>query len=301
MAAIEVKDIVKTFGTLRAVDRISFKVEDGEILGLLGPNGAGKTTTIRMILDIFKPDHGTIEVLNGKMDEGKKNLIGYLPEERGLYQDISLEKCLSYLASLKNMPKEKIHERLEILFDYFDLNDFRHRKVKEMSKGLQQKAQLITAFIHEPKIIIVDEPFSALDPLNTQIAKELFIEERRKGNAIMMSTHHMHHAEELCDRIILIHKGRIVLSGHLEDLRNQYTKREILIKTFSMLPKKLNGVDFWEPENERFRLYLNKDISPKQILAELIKHGVELQLFEVAQLSLDEIFIEAVTKKDICQ
>jgi len=302
MAVIQVKNITKRFGDLLAVDQISLELQEGEILGLLGPNGAGKTTTIRMILDIFKPDQGTITILGGKMSEDKKNLIGYLPEERGLYQDVLLEKCLSYLGSLKGMESNEIANRLDILLDYFDLNDFRKKKVKEMSKGLQQKAQLITTFIHQPKIAIVDEPFSALDPVNTQIAKELLIEERNRGTAIMMSTHHMHHAEELCDRILLVNKGKKMLSGNLENIRNTFTKKEILVQTPSMLPEKIRGVDFWEPDNGRFRLYQNPSASPRQILTELMNAGVELEQFEIARPSLEEIFINTITKKKtICE
>lgn len=297
MPVIEASHIYKTFGATRAVNDISFELNEGEIVGLLGPNGAGKTTTIRMVLDIFKPDQGSISVLGGPMDEFRKNQIGYLPEERGLYQDITLDQCLSYLASLKGLSNPEIKDRLDIYLDTFDLLDYRYKKVKEMSKGMQQKAQLITTLIHKPKLIIVDEPFSALDPVNTQIAKDLLREERANGTAIIMSTHQMSQAEELCDRILLINKGQVVLSGNLADLRHQFAKQALLIKTDTELPKSINGVEVIEPENNHFRLYLSKNTRASQVLAELVSCGVELDHFEVEQPSLDEIFIATVTEK----
>ena len=297
MQAIKAKNISKSFGITKAVNNISFNVASGEIVGLLGPNGAGKTTTIRMILDIFKPDTGSISVLGGPMNETKKNQIGYLPEERGLYQDITLDQCLSYLASLKGLGTKDIKDRLETYLDSFDLLDYRFKKVKEMSKGLQQKAQLITAFIHLPKLVIVDEPFSALDPVNTQMAKDLLREERANGTAIVMSTHQMNQAEELCDRILLIHKGQIVLKGKLDEIKSKFAKQEILVKAVSALPLKIEGVDFVEPENQHHRLYIKEGVAAKDILADLVKKGIELERFEIEQPSLDEIFIQTVTGK----
>lgn len=295
MQAIKAENISKTFGQLKAVDQISFHVDSGEIVGLIGPNGAGKTTTIRMILDIFKPDSGSISVLGGPMDESKKDLIGYLPEERGLYQDITLEQCLTFLASLKGMEMGLIKEKLEIYLDSFDLLDYRKKKLKELSKGMQQKAQLITAFIHQPKLVIVDEPFSALDPVNTQMAKDIFREERANGTAIIMSTHQMNQAEELCDRILLVNKGQIVLEGRLDNIRAQFAKREILVKTSGSLPQKIQGVSIIEPVNEHYRLYLNEASSANDVLADLVNHGIQLESFEIEQPSLDEIFIQTVT------
>jgi ABC-2 type transport system ATP-binding protein len=300
MQAIKAENISKTFGKVKAVDQISFHVNNGEIVGLIGPNGAGKTTTIRMILDIFKPDTGSISVFGGPMDESKKDLIGYLPEERGLYQDITLEQCLTFLASLKGMEMDLIKDKLDIYLDSFDLLDYRKKKLKEMSKGMQQKAQLITTLIHQPKLIIVDEPFSALDPVNTQMAKDLFREERANGTAIIMSTHQMNQAEELCDRILLVNKGQIVLEGSLENIRTQFAKREILVKTAGRLPDTIQGVAFIEPVNDHHRLYLRETASANDVLADLVHKGVHIESFEIEQPSLDEIFIQTVkgsTKK----
>jgi ABC-2 type transport system ATP-binding protein len=167
MNTIEVKDLTKSFGTQKALDQVSFDVKPGEIFGLLGPNGAGKTTCIRIVLDIFKPDSGTVSIFGSSMNESKKDKIGYLPEERGLYQDIGLEDCLIYLASLKGLSKSDALQRINTFLEKFNLEEHKKKKVKELSKGMQQKAQLITTLVHDPELVIIDEPFSALDPDNT--------------------------------------------------------------------------------------------------------------------------------------
>ena len=295
MQVVEVNNITKTFGKVRAVDGVSFSVESGEIVGLIGPNGAGKTTTIRMLLDIFKPDSGSVTVLGGAMDESKKDRIGYLPEERGLYQDISLEKCLVYLASIKGMPAALIEERLTDYLQRFDLTEYRKRKVKDLSKGMQQKAQIITTFIHQPQLVIVDEPFSALDPLNTQMVKDLLRAEKARGTAIIMSTHHMNQAEELCDRILLVNKGRIMLSGPIQDIRRQFARPEILVKSSAPLPQDIPGISRVETENHHQRAFLEPGASPQAVLNEMVRRGILLDQFEVAQPTLDEIFIQVVT------
>ena len=294
MPAIEVMNISKSFGSIRAVDQVSFDVQPGEILALLGPNGAGKTTILRIILDIFQPDSGKVSVLDGLMTEDKKNLIGYLPEERGLYQEITLERCLTFLASLKGMPTALIKNRLDEYLQKFELSAYRNKKVKELSKGMQQKAQLITTLIHEPKIIIVDEPFSALDPVNTQMVKDLLVDKRRNGVAIILCTHQMHHAEELCDRLVLIDKGKPMLYGRLEDIRRQFARPEVLVKTSSPLPEKIKGISEKEAVNGFTRLKLANGFTPQDILKELVKMNITLEEYEIAMPDLDEIFIQSV-------
>src|SRR5512137_1731416 len=191
MPTVELSHISKSFGSLKAVDDVSFEVGQGEIFGLLGPNGAGKTTSIRVLLDIFKPDSGTVSILGGSMTEAKKDHIGYMPEERGMYQDIPLDRCLVYLGTLKGLSPAEMNSRLSGYLERFDLESSRHKKVKELSKGMQQKAQLITTLIHNPDLVIIDEPFSGLDPINTQMVKDLLREQRDKGVTILMSTHQM--------------------------------------------------------------------------------------------------------------
>jgi ABC-2 type transport system ATP-binding protein len=294
MPVIAIDHISKSFGRNHAVRDISFDLHAGEIIGLLGPNGAGKTTTIRMILDILKPDQGTISVLGGKMDEEKKNLIGYLPEERGLYQDITLEKCLTYLASIKGMPKDRVDSRLDALLERFNLTEYRKQKVKALSKGMQQKAQLIATFIHHPRLVIVDEPFSALDPVNTKVVKELLFEERENGTAIMMSTHQMNQAEEMCERIILINKGKILLNDMLDDVRRQFSTNDLIIRTSGEIPADLPGVESITKLNQHVRLSIQAGYEPNVILDAMIEHGIAIEHFSIATPTLDEIFIHAI-------
>ncbi len=293
MHPVEISHIAKSFGNTKAVTDVSFNVEHGEIFGLLGPNGAGKTTTIRMMLDIFKPDDGSISVLGGPMNEGKKSRIGYMPEERGLYQDVSLKRCLLYLASLKGVPDKEASRRLEKYLERFDLAEHKGKKVKELSKGMQQKAQIITSLLHQPELVIIDEPFTALDPLNVQLVKDLMQELRRQGATIIMSTHQMHQVEELCDRILLIDKGHDVLYGNLAEIRRRFSGHAVLVRAAGELPK-LSGVKDIVAHNNAVKLNLDDAVTPQDILLELTGQNTTLEKFEIAIPSLDEIFIRVV-------
>jgi ABC-2 type transport system ATP-binding protein len=293
MHTAEVLHVAKSFGSTRAVVDTSFAVERGEILGLLGPNGAGKTTTIRLILDIFKPDQGTVSILGGPMTEDKKDRVGYMPEERGLYQDAPLERCLLYLASLKRLSAKVARERLTEYLERFDLAAHKDKKVKELSKGMQQKAQIINTILHEPDLVIIDEPFAALDPINAQLVKDVIRELRGRGAAILMSTHQMHQVEELCDRIVLIDAGRDVLYGCVSEIRRQYTGHAVLVRTEGKLPE-IPGVQQVQGHNGTTRLALAEEVSPQDILETLVERGVILERFEIAVPTLDEIFIRVV-------
>lgn len=293
MPTIEISHIAKAFGDTQAVADVSFNVDRGEIFGLLGPNGAGKTTTIRMMLDIFKPDYGTITILGGPMSEDKKERIGYMPEERGLYQDVPLETCLVYLARLKGVPATEVHNRLDMLLERFDLSAHKGKKVKELSKGMQQKAQIINTILHQPELIIIDEPFSALDPVNTQLVKDLMRELRDQGATILMSTHQMHQVEELCDRILLIDNGYDVLYGKLDDIRQRYSGHAVLVKASGELPS-IAGVESTASHNASTKLTLTETTTPQDVLQTLIAQGVVLEKFEIAVPTLDEIFIRVV-------
>jgi ABC-2 type transport system ATP-binding protein len=293
MNVIEVEHIAKSFGTTLAVSDVSFEVHAGEILGLLGPNGAGKTTTIRVILDLFRPDHGRAEILGGVMDESKLNRIGYMPEERGLYQDIALERCLVYLATLKGLSATEAQSRLKPLLARFDLTEHRKKPVKALSKGMQQKAQIVSTIIHDPDVIIIDEPFSALDPINTQLVKDLMRELRAAGKSILMSTHQMHQVEELCDRIVLIDKGVTLLYGDLLGIRRKYSGEEVLVRTREALPE-LSGVSSVVTHNDAVKLDLEPGITPDDLLRELLQKGAVVEKFELAIPELDEIFIRVV-------
>lgn len=294
MTTISVDQICKSFGSLHAVDNVSFDVNPGEIFGLLGPNGAGKTTMIRIILDIFKPDSGSISILGGPMTEDKKNAVGYLPEERGLYQDIQLERCLVYLATLKGLPETQARERVNQYLERFELANWSKKKLKELSKGMQQKAQLITTLVHQPKVVIIDEPFSALDPVNTQMVKDLLIEERDKGTTIVMCTHQMHQVEELADRILLINKGKTMLYGDLQDIRRQFTSDAVLVRTTEALPANLPCVREITPHNSAMLLKFNQGCNSQDVLKALVERNIHLEQFELAMPTLDEIFIQVV-------
>ena len=298
MSIIQVNQISKRFGSTQAVNDVSFEVQPGEIFGLLGPNGAGKTTAIRIILDIFKADSGSVSVFGGPMTSEKLNRIGYLPEERGLYQDVPVDRCLNFLALLKGMEKAKAEARITELLKRFDLYEAHKKKVKELSKGMQQKAQLIATLAHEPDLLIIDEPFSALDPVNTQMVKDLLIEERNKGKCIVMCTHQMAQVEQLCDRLILIDHGSVVLSGSLADIRRQFASRDVLVRSETTLPQDLAGVQAIEAHNGRVKLVLSEETTPQQVLAELVQRGILLEEFEIAVPSLDEIFIKVVSREE---
>jgi ABC-2 type transport system ATP-binding protein len=298
MSIIEASHISKRFGKTQAVDDLSFDVRPGEIFGLLGPNGAGKTTSIRMILDIFKPDSGEISVLGGPMTEEKKNRIGYLPEERGLYQDIPLERCLIFLASLKGMDESTAAAKIEEYLRQFDLYDSREKKVKELSKGMQQKAQLIATLVHDPELVIIDEPFTSLDPVNTEMVKDMLEQKRDEGKAIIMSTHQMNQVEELCDRILLIDEGRRLLYGTLKEIQSHFTSRDIFVTPLTTLPESIKDVKEIRKLNGRYRLVLDQEAEPNEILKNLINEGVELTEFEIAVPPLNQIFIKVVKEQE---
>lgn len=293
MSSIEISHVTKSFGSVKAVDDVSITVDRGEYFGLLGPNGAGKTTTIRILLDIFKPDQGTVSILGGPMTEDKKNRIGYMPEERGLYQDLPLERVLTYLASLKGLSNEEIHRQLDDYLERFDLAQYRRKKVKDLSKGMQQKAQIISTIIHKPELLIIDEPFSGLDPINTQMVKDLLRDLHRQGTTVIMSTHQMHQVEELCDRILLVNQGKSVLYGGLDDIRRQFSGHALNVRLTGSMPA-LPGVLSVEPINGSLRVNLAVETTPQSILRELVNRNIVLDQFEIAVPTLDEIFIKVV-------
>lgn len=294
---VSVSHLAKSFGNFKAVNDVSFEVYPGEIFGLLGPNGAGKTTTIRMMLDIFKPDQGAVTLFDGELTEEKKNRIGYLPEERGLYQDQKLESTLIYLATLKGMQESEAHERLEPWLTRLDLAEHRHKKVQELSRGMQQKAQIITTLLHDPDLIVVDEPFSGLDPVNTRLVKDIMEEQRQAGKAIVMSTHQMYQVEALCSRIVLINRGDTVLYGEVNEIKRDFAGNAINLVgqgNFQGLP----GVLETRRRNGEWHLALESGASPQDVFQALAsRSGVRIERFEIAEPSLDDIFIRVVKEE----
>lgn len=293
-ATIAVSNLAKAFGQAQAVRDVSFDVHQGEIFGLLGPNGAGKTTTIRVILDIYKPDRGTVAVLGGPMTEQKKERIGYLPEERGLYKDMKVEDCVVYLAELKGLAKAEAKQRADVYFDRLDLTSDKRKKVSEFSKGMQQKVQIITTLIHEPELIIIDEPFSGLDPVNTRLVQDLLLEEHRKGTTIVMSTHQMYQVEEMCDRIVLINKGESVLYGGVDEIRRKYADNAVRVTVQGQLPV-MPGVLETSRKGNTHTLALPRDMSSQAVLAQLAATpGLVIESFELALPTMDDIFVRVV-------
>lgn len=248
------------------------------------------------MLDIFRPDAGSVSILGGPMTEAKKNRIGYMPEERGLYQEMPLEACLVYLATLKGLSKAEARRRLQPYLERFDLAQHRNKKVKELSKGMQQKAQIIATVLHGPELLIMDEPFSGLDPVNTQLAKDLLLELREQGVTILMSTHIMHQVEELCNRIVLINQGRNVLYGEVDAIKRQYSGHAVRVRVAGDVPP-LAGVQAVVPHNGAVQLMLDQRTTPQDILQQLVSQRCAVEQFEIALPSLDEIFIRAVSEQ----
>jgi ABC-2 type transport system ATP-binding protein len=291
---VKLSNVRKAFGDVQAVKDVSFEVHPGEIFGLLGPNGAGKTTTIRMMLDIFRPDGGEVAVFGGALTEEKKNRIGYMPEERGLYKDLKLEPTLVYLATLKGIDASTAQERITPWLERFDLSDYRQSKIQELSKGMQQKAQIIATLLHDPDLLVIDEPFSGLDPVNTRLVKDIIDELRGEGKTIIMSTHQMYQVEALCNRILLINRGRDVLNGKVEEIKRQFAGNAIEIEgegDYNGLP----GVLEARRHNGVWNLTLETGANPQKVLSALIsRNGVKLERFELAEPSLEDIFVTVV-------
>jgi ABC-2 type transport system ATP-binding protein len=290
---IEVENLVKHYAQVKAVDGVSFRVEKGEIFGLLGPNGAGKTTTIRTMMDIIKPDSGTIKLMGQPVTEASKSRIGYLPEERGLYKNYRLLECLTYLAALKGMSRKEARPRAASLLERTGLEEYANRRVKELSKGLNQKAQFLAAIVHDPELLILDEPFQGLDPVNTELLKTILLEEQGRGKTTILSTHNMNQVEEMCDRILLINHGQAVLYGSLAEIKARYAEHAVILEC-DALPEGLTGVQRVEAHNHTYELVLEQDVTPKSILQQLVKADAEVQRFEVASPPLEEIFISVV-------
>jgi ABC-2 type transport system ATP-binding protein len=292
--ALVVNNISKTFAAVRAVDELSFELNYGEIFGLLGPNGAGKTTAIRMILDIIKPDSGQISILGGPMNESKKERIGYLPEERGLYDDMKLLDTLVFLGQLKGLTRQKAHDRAEEYLREMDLWEAHDRKISALSRGMNQKAQFIASVLHNPELIIVDEPFSGLDPINTRIIKRLIYRMRDRGAAIIMSTHQMNQVEEMCERILLIDRGHQVLYGDLNRIRREFAPNAVEVEVMGEL-QHIPGVERITPQNGRQRLLLQEGVPPEKVLKDLVNlPHTTVQHFERVQSSMEEIFVRVV-------
>ena len=291
MNVVEVAQINKSFKGVKVVDNVSFSIGQSEIFGMVGPNGAGKTTTLRMLMDIIKPDSGEIKILGEPINEGTKNRIGYLPEERGLYKKLTVSESLYYLAALKSMRRSVARERAVELLKRVNMLPHKDKKTDELSHGMGQLIQFVATILHDPELVVFDEPFAALDPVNTQLLKELILELRSRGKSVILSTHMMNQVEELSDRILMINKGQVVLYGSLSEIKSRYRNNSVFLEC-DRLPDNLPGVVGSKSHGKYIEIFLDGRISPQEMLSTLINKGVKVDRFEVSTPSLNEIFIQ---------
>lgn len=303
MNFLETQDVVKQYANHLALDKVSIQVPEGKIFGLLGPNGAGKTTLIRIINRITAPDSGTV-LFNGRPSEAEDIYqIGYLPEERGLYKKMKVGEQAIFLAQLKGLSYKEAKERLTLWFQKFEIMPWWNKKLEELSKGMQQKIQFITTVIHEPKLLIFDEPFSGFDPVNTELLKKEILELKEKGHTIIFSTHNMASVEEICDNIALINKSRVVLAGQVDEIRNRYKTHNYIVKfpkenqlnsienVFSIISLK-EGATTTEA-----LIHKDEEISKIELLNNLSKQ-VDIISFAEEIPSMNDVFIKTVTESN---
>lgn len=293
--AIQVENLSKRYGDKVAVDGLSFDVNQGEIFALIGPNGAGKSTTIRIILDIIKADSGRVSVFGAALNDAAKNRIGYLPEERGLYKGVNLLNLLTYLGQLKGMSRHDAQTRAADLLTQLELGDYMKKKVSALSKGMAQKVQVAATILHRPELIIIDEPFSGLDPVNTQILKDMLYKTMQEdGTAVVMSTHQMRQLQEMAHRMLMIAKGQRVLYGPVMEVRQQYAENAVIVVGEGDWAR-LDGVQSVEPrKNGDMLLHLAPDVSPDHIMQAIASGDYRIQRFELAIPDLEEVFIRVV-------
>lgn len=300
MAVIEVKNVNKTFGKTQAVRNVSFEAHKGRIFGLLGPNGAGKTTCIRMINHIIIPDSGSITINGHKVSPKTQRMIGYMPEERGLYKKMKVGDQLLYLSQLKGLTKKEAQKAIQYWLDRFDASDWYNREVGELSKGMSQKIQFIATIAHEPDIYIFDEPFSGLDPINSEMLKEIVLELRDKGKTVLFSTHRMEQVEQMCDEICLFNKGRAVMQGDLRNIKKSFGKNtvEIEFQGDAGFLDKLQNVRI----NNRSTNFAEIRVLDGQDMQSILKMAMdhaEIYQFKRVEPSLTEIFISTVGEDNV--
>ncbi|HPG39119.1 MAG TPA: ATP-binding cassette domain-containing protein [bacterium] len=295
MAILKLKQISKAYEEVHAVKELSFSVDKGQIFGLLGPNGAGKTTTIRMIMDIIKPDSGTIEIA-GKLNSGQqRDKIGYLPEERGLYKKMKVIDTITFFGEIKSKPARQTQAAAVQWLEKLELLEWRDKKVEELSKGMQQKLQFICTIIHNPELIILDEPFSGLDPVNTNLLKDVMLDLKNTGATIIFSTHLMEQVEKLCENICLINKGASILQGSLKEIKKGFGSNRIRMQYEGAAEflKDQSLVAQYDDYGQYVEIKPADNVSPQQLLKYAIDR-VNVLEFKVSEPSLNEIFIKAV-------
>ena len=293
MNVLEVKNLTKRFNGITAVDNASFTVSEGSVFGLIGRNGAGKTTTIRMMLNIYFPDDGEVLFKGAKIEQDFKDSVGYLPEERGLYKKMKVIDMLLFLAELKGKKGSDVNKSALQYLDRFDLADRKNSKVEDLSKGNQQKIQFISTVLHDPDFLIFDEPFSGLDPINTNLLKEIILEMKNKGKVVIFSTHLMEFAEKMCDSIAMIDKGKIILNGKLSEIKQKYASKNVSLNYQGNLSFLNNQpmIENIEDYGNTTGIKLKNDNSDQELLKLLMANNISVKKFNVDEISLHEIFI----------
>jgi ABC-2 type transport system ATP-binding protein len=294
--AIRITDVSKTFGSHAAVRGLSLEVPRGSVFGLLGPNGAGKTTTLRMVMNVLGPDSGTIEILGRASDQAGRDRIGYMPEERGLYQRMVVEDQLLYMAELKGTPRSVAQSRLSGWLERMGLFDWRKRKLNELSKGMQQKAQFIATVLHEPDVLILDEPMSGLDPVGADSMREVLLDLRRQGRTLVLSSHQMETVERLCDAIALINRGHKLLDGAVSEVKRRYGKNTVVLayEGDGSFLAGVPGVERVSDFGRYVEVRLGEQADPQVLLREAAAR-LRVSRFEIVEPSLRDIFVEQVT------
>jgi ABC-2 type transport system ATP-binding protein len=299
MNVLEVNNITKTFGNTKAVGEVSFSIGGSVIFGLIGPNGAGKTTTIRMIMNIIIPDSGRVALLGNTNHQTANDSIGYLPEERGLYRKMKVNDLLLFLARLKRMDKKESRSIIDEWLARMDLSDWKNKKIEELSKGMQQKIQFIGTILHKPKLLILDEPFGGLDPINQSLIKDILLELKQQGTTIIFSTHVMESAEKLCEEIFLINKGRQVLYGKLTEIKKGFGRRNIFIQYEGNgdFLRRSDQIKKYDDYGNAAEIQLIKDGDAQQLLKDAAA-TTKIMKFEIKEPSLHDIFIDSVRQID---
>jgi ABC-2 type transport system ATP-binding protein len=296
---VSVRNVRKAFNEKPAVVDVSFDIEPGEVFGLLGPNGAGKTTTIRMILDIFKPDVGTVEVFGGALTSQGKDRIGYMPEERGLYPHMRVLDCLVYLGMLKGLKRRVARHRAEAFLERLELADQYRQKIEALSRGMTQKVQVIAAVLHYPDLLIIDEPFANLDPVNAQLVRGIILEMRQQGKAVIMTSHQLALVETLCDRIAMIHQGQVVLQGPVVDVRRQFAGNTLHLSGSGEVGHLPGIINIERRTAKDWYITLAPDTDPQSVLKAVVANGhFTVDRFDMALPTLDEIFVQVVRNHD---
>jgi len=305
---LELRGVAKLFGEFKAVEDLSFRLAPGSICGFLGPNGAGKTTTIRMILDIFRPTRGSITVLGRPSAIEVRHRLGYLPEEKGLYKKMKAWAIIAYFAGLKGMPRKAAKQRARELLERYGLADFADKPTEALSKGMAQKVQMLASIAHDPEFVILDEPFSGLDPVNQQVMEDLIRDLARRRRTVLFSTHVMQHAERLCDRILLIARGRLIFDGAIAEAKRTVPRRVVLQTEDDIAPLRalaevasirplapINGNALGtSPAPARWELELNPNSDPQMILQTCFSRKVRLHSFDQSEPNLHDVFMRMV-------